>query len=90
MGPGPTYHDRTLSSLSTLRVLNSRPSLVNMLTRRCLEDLSFTRNHLVDFVRRAVTDADTIYDSSPVRQHVEFIRNHMGSGHTPLGVELEF
>ena len=90
MDPGPSYHDRTFSSLSALRVLNNSSGLVNMLTQRCLKGLSFARNHLLDFVHRAVTDADTIYDSAPVRQHVEFIRNHMGSGHTPLGAELEF
>ena len=35
-------------------------------------------------------DADTIYDGTSAQEHLEFIRNHMGSGHTPLGAELEF
>ena len=90
MSPGAAYHDRTVSSLVALRVLNTRPGLVNELTRRCLDDLSFARHHLVDFVERAVTDADAIYADAPIRQHYEFIRNHMGTGHTPLGAELEF
>jgi len=90
ISPGEAYHDRTVSSLIALRVLNSRPALVNELTRRCLDDLSLSRHHLVDFVERAVTDADTIYGDSPVQQHYEFICNHMGEGHTPLGAELEF
>jgi len=90
MSPGAAYHDRTVSSLAALRTLNRRPALVNELTRRCLDDVSFNEHHLVDFVERAVTDADAIYADAPIRRHYEFIRNHMGRGHTPLGAELEF
>ena len=90
MDLGEAYHDRTVSSLAALRVLNRRGDLVDTLTRRCLDEVSFARHHLLDFVQHALVDADTIYDGTSAQEHLEFIRNHIGSGHTPLGAELEF
>jgi len=88
--PGEAYHDRAVSSLAALRILNVRAGQVGLLTQRCLDEISFRGHHLADFVHRAIGDADAIYDSTPVRQYVDFIRTHMGSGSTPLGIELEF
>ena len=87
---GKAYHDRAVSSLAALRLLNRRPRRIDALTSRCLADISLAGHHLVDFVRRAIADADTIYNDAPARRHMDFIRNHMGSGHTPLGIEMEF
>ena len=90
MDLGEAYYDRTVSSLAALRILNNRGAPVDALVARCLGELSFTKHHLVDFVQHAIVDADALYDETPVQQHIEFIRNHMGSGYTPLGAEMEF
>ena len=87
---GKAYHDRAVSSLAALRLLNRRPRRIDTIVKRCLADIPRAGHHLVDFVLRAIADADTIYADAPARRHMEFIRNHMGSGHTPLGIELEF
>ncbi|MBL7134472.1 MAG: gamma-glutamylcyclotransferase [Phycisphaerae bacterium] len=85
-----TYYDRTMSSLAALRMLNSVGETVEKLVERCLAELSFADDHLVDYVRWAVAAADTIYDSGTAKQHMTFIANHMARGYVPLGAELEF
>ncbi len=85
-----TYYDRTVTSLAALRMLNGTGDVLKTLVEACLAELSFKNDHLVDYVRWAVSAADTIYDPSTARQHMTFIRNHMGRGYIPLGAELEF
>ena len=84
------HYDRTVSSLAALRLMNGSSALIHMLVNDCLSDLSFESSHLIDFVQWAVAAADTIYDSTRARGEMTFIKNHMGRGHVPLGVELEF
>jgi len=90
MSPGPGYYERTLSSLAALRILNESASLLDMLAGDCLTELSFERDHLVDFVRWAVSAADEVYDARAAKRELAFIRNHMGHGYIALGAELEF
>ncbi|MCK4277310.1 MAG: gamma-glutamylcyclotransferase [Phycisphaerae bacterium] len=85
-----TYYEHTVTSLGALRMLNSAVDIVRVLVERCLGEVSFADNHLVDYVRWAVAAADTIYDPGAAKQHMTFITNHMGRGHIPLGAELEF
>ena len=84
------YYERTVSSLAGLRMLNARPKTITSVVDECLNDLSFPDNHLVDFVRRGVLASDAFYDQKAARQQIEYVRNHMGRGATPLGAELEF
>jgi len=84
------YYERAISSLAALRVLNQTPGLVEMMVDECLSELSFQRDHLVDFIRWAVVAADALYDARQGRYQVRLIRNHMGTGSIPLGAELEF
>jgi len=84
-------YDRTVSSLATLRILNARPDVLQILVGDCLEELHFPRNNLVDFVRWAVIAADAFYEPQQVKHELDFIANNMGSrGYIPLGAELEF
>ncbi|MCK4277103.1 MAG: gamma-glutamylcyclotransferase [Phycisphaerae bacterium] len=90
MAPGRWYYERTISSLVVLRYLNRNASLLDMLVADCLTDLSFDSDHLVDFVRWSVVAADAMYEADRLKRHLQFIRNHLGSGYLPLGAELEF
>jgi len=87
---GTWYYDRTLSALMVLRHLNRAPVLMKNLVWDCLRDLHFETEHLVDFVRWAIGAADALWDPKAFRQHLQFIRNHMGRGYISLGAELEF
>jgi len=87
---GAGAYERTVSSLAALRILNASDDLLDKLVGDCLKDLSFRKDHLVDFVKWAIVAADGIYQPKLARQQIDFIRNHAGHGHIPLGAELEF
>ncbi len=90
MYTGSDFYERTISSLATLKFLNGYPNLLSLLVSDALEDLSFLKHELIDFVRWAVIASDTLYNPSHLKQHIQNIRHHMDSGHIPLGAELEF
>ncbi len=90
MGLSETYYDRTVSSLAALRFMNSNAQLLYLLVADCLNDLSFQSDRLVDFVRWGIVAADSMYNPKIIKQHLAFIRNHIGGGYIPLGAELEF
>ncbi|MDP6636850.1 MAG: gamma-glutamylcyclotransferase family protein [Phycisphaerae bacterium] len=84
-------YDRTISSLAAMRILNARPDILQILVGDCLNDLTFPKNNLVEFVRLAVIAADAFYEPQQVKHELDFISNNMGSrGYIPLGAELEF
>ena len=90
LSPGEAFYERTISSVLTLRMLNAERDLLNLLVGDCLSDLSFTRNHLVEFVRWAIAAADNLYEARLAKRELDLVRSHMGRGYIPLGVELEF
>jgi hypothetical protein len=84
-------YDRTISSLAAMRILNAHPDILQILVGDCLNELSFPKNDLVEFVRWAVIAADAFYQPQQVKHELDFINNNRGSrGYIPLGVELEF
>ena len=84
-------YDRTISSLAAMRIMNARPDMIDILVGDCLNELTFPKDDLVDFVRWAVIAADAMYDPQQVKHELDFISNNMGSrGYIPLGAELEF
>jgi len=90
VGPQGQFYERTVSSLAALRILNSNSELLHRLTIKCLNELNFGRNRLVDFVRWAIAGADSIYEARQAKGEIEYITGHMGRGHLPMGAELEF
>jgi len=90
MALGDRFYERTISSLAALQILNSRRELLDLLVGDCLTDLSFTRNHLVDFVQWAIIAADAIYEPALAKRQLAFISANRTGGRTPLGAELEF
>jgi len=90
MDLGKEFYARTISSLAALRIINSNDDAMRIVVDNCLGELKFPDDDLVDFVRCAVAAADAIYEPHLVKQHLDFIANHMGKGFIPLGAELEF
>ena len=90
LGLGQAYYERTLSDLTALRMLNASGPLVSMLVEDCLSELEFGVDHLVDFVRWAVIAADSLYNRADAKRELNFLRNHLGRGYIPMGMELEF
>ena len=84
------YHERTVSSVAAMRMLNADAALLDLLVADGLAALSFEHDHLVDFVQWAIVAADSMYDQKVAKRQIEYIRNHMGHGYIPLGAELEF
>ncbi len=84
------YYERTISSLAALRLVNSLDDVLDMLIADGLQDLSFERDHLVDFVRWSIMTSDELYDPHLARYVLEYIEQHHGTGYIPLGAELEF
>ena len=89
MGLVDARYERPVSSLAALRIINSHPHIDRQVAR-CLAELSFARNELMDFVRWGVTAAEAVYDPSQARGELDFLRQNMSPGYTPLGAELEF
>ena len=85
-----SHYERSYSSLAALQILNAGDDLLDMIVADCLTDLSFTKDHLIDFVQWAIIAADALYDANLARRQILFIRNHVGRGYVPLGAELEF
>jgi gamma-glutamylcyclotransferase (GGCT)/AIG2-like uncharacterized protein YtfP len=90
MDPGEEFYDRALSCLAALRMLNARGEQLNSLTARCLDELSFRENRLVDYVRWAISAADDLYQAHIAREEVNTIKTYMGHSVVPMGAELEF
>jgi len=86
----PSFYERTVSSLASLRILNEVGVLLDLLVADCLSELNFSKDHLVDYVRWAIVAADAIFEPAIVRNHIKLIHDHMGHGYVPLGAELEF
>jgi len=84
------YYDRTASCLAALRVLNDHGELLEKISADGLTALSFSKSHLIDFVRRAIIAADAFYDADLARQQIHYIQTHMGQGYISIGAELEF
>lgn len=90
LSAGPGYYERAVSALGALLMVNGIEGPLDALIADTLADLTFSASHLVDFVRRGVVLADELYDPLLARREIEYIQQHKGSGHIPMGVELEF
>lgn len=90
MSPGSGYYERAISSLAALLLVNNAESTLDMMIADGLTDLSFSKDHLVDFVRWAILASDELYDQHLAKHQIEYIRRHKGRGYIPMGAELEF
>ncbi len=84
------FHDRIISTLIALRVLNRNRQALEAITEQTAGEFDFPTAHLIDYVRAAIVHADSLYDSKAAKNQLGFVRRHMGFGHIALGAELEF
>ena len=84
------YFKRTISLLSSLRIINENSKTVDLIVRQGLESMPFKKHDLIDFVKYAVGAAGDLFDSRVAAAQLDFIRAHFSPGLTPLGAELEF
>ena len=84
------FYERTVSALAAFRVLNAQRPLLELLAGDILTDLPFGSHEPIEYVRWAVIAAGHVYSPALARRAIRYVRNHMGGGAIPLGVELEF
>ena len=84
------YFKRTISLLSSLRIMNENNQTVDLIVRQGIEIMPLKKHDLVDFVKYAVGAANDLFDSRVAAAQLDFIRSHFSPGLTPLGAELEF
>jgi gamma-glutamylcyclotransferase (GGCT)/AIG2-like uncharacterized protein YtfP len=88
--PNRRYYTRILSILIGLRMINNNSSVVNLVLRRCLENLPLNGTYdLIDYVKYGVHAADSIFDERVARSEIVRIRQNLQPGLVPMGAEME-
>lgn len=91
LNPSQRYYTRILSLLIALRMLNANHRNVNLILNRCFESLPIDgTDDLIDYVKFAVSAADSVFDARVVQGYFQIIRNGIQPGLMPMGAELEF
>jgi gamma-glutamylcyclotransferase (GGCT)/AIG2-like uncharacterized protein YtfP len=89
--PSHRYFTRSISLLVALRMINTNKSAVNMIVKKCFSTMPCDGTFdLIDYVKYAISAADSAFDSRVAKSQIERIRANRQPGLTPLGVELEF
>lgn len=83
------YFKRTLSLLMALRMLNASSSDVRLICERALEAMPPGKYDLIDYVKYAVTAADSIFFWRMAQAQLRWIRANLQGGLVPLGTEIE-
>ncbi len=90
LGTSQRFFTRSTSLLIALRMINANRSAVDLLLGRCLETMPPGLDFdLIDYVKYAVSAADSIFDNRLVRAELERVRVNRQPGLVPLGIELE-
>jgi gamma-glutamylcyclotransferase (GGCT)/AIG2-like uncharacterized protein YtfP len=85
------YYTRTVSLLIALRMLNANSTAVEMVLKRYLETMPPTgRYDLLDYVKYAVSAADSLFDERVARSVMHTVKNNLQGGLIPMGAEMEF
>lgn len=88
--PSRRYFTRCVSILVALRMINTNTKAVGMVIKQCLETMPCDGTYdLVDYVKYAVSAADSIFDRRLVRSELDRIRANSQFGIMPMGAELE-
>jgi gamma-glutamylcyclotransferase (GGCT)/AIG2-like uncharacterized protein YtfP len=85
------YYTRTLSVLIALRMLNANSTAVELVLKQSLETMPPAgQADLLDYVKYAVSAADSLFDERVARSVMHTVRNNLQSGLIPMGAEMEF
>jgi len=89
--PSHRYFTRSISLLVALKMINTNKSTVNMIVKKCFSTMPCDGTFdLIDYVKYAISAADSAFDSRVAKSQIERIRTNRQPGLIPLGVELEF
>ncbi len=89
--PSHRYFNRCLSLLIALRMINSSTYAVDSILKRCTRLLPLNgENDLIDYVKYAISAADSAFDPRVARSGIDWVRINRQPGLTPMGAELEF
>lgn len=84
------YYSRNLSLLTALRMINSNHRTVDLILQRGLETMPAGPSFdLIDYVKYAVSAAESTFDPRMLKADLQMIRNNLQPGLTPMGTELE-
>ncbi|MCF7956344.1 MAG: gamma-glutamylcyclotransferase [Phycisphaerae bacterium] len=90
LGVSPRYFTRCISIVVALRMMNANVSAIRMILKRCIDTMPCNGKYdLVDYVKYAVSAADSIFDSRLMRSEMERVRVNRQTGIMPMGAELE-
>ena len=91
LNPTKRYYTRILSLLISMRMLNANRRNVELILKRCFETLPIDGTEdLIDYVKFAVSAADSVFDARVVRGDLQILRNNLQPGLVPMGAEMEF
>jgi len=84
------YFTRSISLLIAMRMINVNSAQINLILRRCLDNMPVDKKYdLLDYIKYAISAADTIFDSRVARSELERISANRQPGLVPLGAEVE-
>ncbi|RKY08063.1 MAG: hypothetical protein DRP66_05355 [Planctomycetota bacterium] len=90
LGPSKRFFTRSISLLIALRMINAGRAAVNLILQQCLETMPADGKYdLIDYVKYAVSAADSVFDSRVAKSEIERVRANSRNGLIPLGAELE-
>ena len=84
------YFTRSISLLIALKMINSNKSAIDSILGRALDTMPSNSAHdLIDYIKYAISAADTIFDARVARSQIQKIRTNRRPGLIPLGAEIE-
>jgi len=83
------YFKRSFALLVALRMINANRPTVERILRRSLEAMPPEKHELVDYVKYAVSAADSIFHWRVVQSQLRWLRENLQGGLVPLGAEIE-
>jgi len=83
------YFARSVSLLTSLRMLNANRSVVEPIIENGLKTLPGEKGDLIDYVKYGVRAAKSLFDRRVAEDHLNRIRANLQPGLVPLGCELE-
>ncbi|NLH42104.1 MAG: gamma-glutamylcyclotransferase [Planctomycetes bacterium] len=83
------YFARSVSLVACLWILNANQNVVEPIIQKCLDDMPYEKNDLIDYVKYAVRAVKSIFDPRVAEDYLNRIRANLQPGLVPLGCELE-
>jgi gamma-glutamylcyclotransferase (GGCT)/AIG2-like uncharacterized protein YtfP len=83
------YYNRSVSLFVALRMMNSNARVVDLIVQECLNTMPYPDHDLIDYVKYAVSAADSCFTWQLPRDLLARIPSNFQPGLIPLGAEIE-